>query len=97
MSRPGSYEVMGQIAGAGVHRAGVYVNGRQVARIPVAAGAFTPFKVVFPLVGGSGATIRAYGAGNQYVELPINVNGASMFSNPGGVPREPMPDEALPE
>ena len=86
MSRPGSYEVTGQIAGAGVHRAGIYVNGRPVARIPVSAGTFSPFDVVFPLVGGRGATIRAYGAGNQYVELPINLNGPSMFSNPGDMP-----------
>ena len=91
MSRPGSYEVTGQIAGAGVHRAGIYVNGRPVARIPVSAGTFTPFDVVFPLVGGRGATIRAYGAGNQYVELPINLNGrSSMFSNPGGMPLGPL-------
>jgi len=89
MSKPGSYEVSGQIAGAGVHRAGIYVNGRPVARIPVSAGTFTPFDVVFPLVGGRGATIRAYGAGNQYVELPINLNGPSMFGNPGA-PRSPL-------
>ena len=91
MSKPGSYEVTGQIAGAGVHRAGIYVNGRPVTRIPVSAGSLSPFDVVFPLVGGRNATIRAYGAGNQYVELPINLNGpASMFSNPGGMPRSPL-------
>jgi hypothetical protein len=91
MSRPGSYEVTGQIAGAGVRRAGIYVNGRPVKPIPVAAGTFSPFDVVFPLVGGRDATIRAYGAGNQYVELPINLNGpAAMYPNPSGMPRGPL-------
>ena len=90
MSRPGSYEVTGQIAGAGVHRAGIYVNGRPVQRIPISAGTLSPFDVVFPLVGGRNATIRAYGAGNQYVELPINLNGPpAMLSYPGGMPRSP--------
>ncbi len=83
ISQPGSYEVTGQIAGAGVHRAGIYVNGRPVKPIPVTAGAISPFDVVFPLTGGRDATIRAYGAGNNFVEMPIDLNGApAMDSNP---------------
>src|SRR5208282_6406158 len=81
MSQPGSYEVTGQIAGAGVHRAGIYVGGRPVKPIPVAAGALSPFDVVFPLTGGRDATIRAYGAGNNFVEMPIDLNGAPAMGN----------------
>jgi len=83
ISQPGSYEVTGQIAGAGVHRAGIYVNGRPIKPIPVTAGALSPFDVVFPLTGGRDATIRAYGTDNNFVEIPIDLNGApTMDSNP---------------
>jgi hypothetical protein len=90
-SKPGSYEVTGQIVGAGVRRAGIYVGGRPVRPIPVATGTFTPFDVIFPLTGGRNATIRAYGAGNEYVELPINVDGpAALYNNPYARPRSPL-------
>src|SRR5262249_9161210 len=49
LSKPGSYEVTGQIVGVGVRRAGIFVSGRPVRPIPVAAGTFTPFDVIFPL------------------------------------------------
>jgi len=88
VSKPGSYEVTGQIVGAGVRRAGIFVGGRPVRPIPVAAGTFTPFHVIFPLIGGRNATIRAYGAGNEYVELPINVDSpAALYNNPYTRPR----------
>ena len=88
LAKPGSYEVTGQIVGAGVRRAGIFVGGRPVKPIPVAAGTFTPFDVIFPLTGGRNATIRAYGAGNEYVELPISVDGpAAMYNNPYTRPR----------
>jgi hypothetical protein len=88
VSRPGSYEVTGQIVGAGVRRAGIFVGGRPVRPIPVAAGTFTPFDVIFPLTGGHNATIRAYGAGNEYIELPINVDSpAALYNSPYTRPR----------
>jgi len=88
LSKPGSYEVTGQIVGAGVRRAGIYVGGRPARPIPVAAGTFTSFDVVFALTGGRDATIRAYGAGNEYIELPINVDGpAALYNNPDTRPR----------
>jgi hypothetical protein len=91
LSKPGSYEVTGQIVGAGIRRAGIFVSGRPVRPIPVAAGTFTPFDVIFPLTGGRNVTIRAYGAGNQYIELPINVDSpAAMYSNPYTPPRSPL-------
>jgi len=56
--------------------------------IPVAAGTFTPFDVIFPLTGGRNATIRAYGAGNEYIELPINVDSpAARYNDPYTRPR----------
>ena len=88
LSKPGSYEVSGQIVGAGVRRAGIYVGGRPARPIPVAAGTFTSFDVVFALTGGRDATIRAYGAGSEYIELPINVDGpAALYNNPDTRPR----------
>ena len=88
LSKPGSYEVTGQIVGAGVRRAGIFVSGRPVKPIPVAAGTFTPFDVIFPLTGGRNATIRAYGAGNEYIELPINVDSpAARYNDPHTRPR----------
>ena len=88
LSKPGSYEVTGQIVGAGVRRAGIFVSGRPVKPIPVAAGTFTPFDVIFPLTGGRNATIRAYGAGNEYIELPINVDSpAARYNDPYTRPR----------
>ena len=87
-SKPGSYELTGQIVGAGVRRAGIFVSGRPVRPIPVAAGTFTPFDVIFPLTRARNATIRAYGAGNEYVELPINLDSpAAMYNNPYTRPR----------
>lgn len=63
------YQVVGQIIGK-VRRAGIYVDGRLVKRIPVSHGNLSNFSTTFSLNGGT-ATIRAFGAGNQYVESSI--------------------------
>jgi hypothetical protein len=90
VSHPGSYEITGQIVGSGVRRAGIYVNGRPVKPIPVATGSFTPFDVVFPLTGGRYATIRAYGAGRNYIEAPIDLTARGpSYINPYGAPQVP--------
>ncbi len=90
MARPGSYEVIGQITGPGVRRAGIYINGRAVAPIAVSTGVFSPFDVVFALTGGRGAAIRAYGAGSDYIELPIDLSGSTtMYNNPYARPPSP--------
>ena len=63
------YQVVGQIIGK-VRRAGIYVDGRLVKRLPVSHGSLSNFSTTFSLNGGT-ATIRAFGAGNQYVESSI--------------------------
>ena len=64
------YQVVGQIIGKGVRRAGIYVDGRLVKRLPVSHGSLSNFSTTFRMSGGT-ATIRAFGAGNQYVESSI--------------------------
>ncbi len=86
MSAPGMVEVVGQIAGPGVRRAGVYVGGRLVKSIPVSTGGYSAFDVTFPMPAGSDARIRAYGNGNDFVEASIDTvgGGAGMteYGNP---------------
>ena len=84
ISQPNSYQVIGQIAGTNVHRAGIYIDGRLVAAIPITPGSDTSFNVPFTMFG-SAASIRAYGAGNNFVETSIDLstaNGAVYGSNP---------------
>jgi hypothetical protein len=65
------YQVVGQIIGHGVRRAGIYVDGRLVKRLPVSRGAnVSNFHTTFTMNGGT-ATIRAFSSGNQYVESSI--------------------------
>jgi hypothetical protein len=73
---PRRYEVVGQISGGGVRRAGVYVDGRLVQSIPISsnAGAFG-FDTTFQMLGGE-ATIRAYGVGDNFVETSVNLGSA---------------------
>lgn len=79
---PGSYEVVGQIAGRGVRRAGIYIDGRLVKPIPVSSGAnFSSFDETFAMRGGE-ATIRVYGAGNRYVESSIDVTAGGVGALP---------------
>jgi hypothetical protein len=67
-----SYQVVGQIVGKGVRRAGIYVDGRLASRIPVGHGTVSNFSTNFMMSGGT-ATIRAFGVGNQYVESSITM------------------------
>ena len=75
MAAPGNVEVIGQIAGAGVRHAGVYVNGRLVKPIPISTGGYSAFDLTFPMPAGSDARIRAYGNGNDFVEASIDTVG----------------------
>ncbi|HEY6418891.1 MAG TPA: hypothetical protein VIX59_07810 [Candidatus Binataceae bacterium] len=84
ISAPGSYEVVGQISGAGVRRAGVYLGGRLVKTIPITLGSYSSFDVSFPMRSGAGAaTIRAYGLGSDFVEASIETadNGMTQFDS----------------
>ncbi len=89
-SQPGAYEVVGQISGAGVHRAGVYVNGRLAKPIPVTSGGYSAFDVTFAAQAGD-ATIRAYGAGNDFIEASIDMtnNGMTVYNGPPAYPPYP--------
>ncbi len=85
MSAPGNVEVIGQIAGRGVRRAGVYVNGRLAKSIPISVGGFSAFDVTFPMPSRSAASIRAYGNGNDFVEASIDPSGkgaGDTYNNP---------------
>jgi hypothetical protein len=71
---PPTYDVVGQIAGQGVTRAGIYIDGRLVKKIPVQhGGGFMSFDQRFIMNGGE-ATVRAYGVGNQFVESSVDVS-----------------------
>jgi len=71
------YQVSGQIIGRGVRRAGIYVDGRLVKRLPASSGAnLSNFHTTFMMNGGT-ATIRAFSAGNQYVESSIAMPAAA--------------------
>jgi hypothetical protein len=70
---PPSYEVVGLINGQGVTHAGIYVDGRLVKTLPIEDGDnFTNFDERF-VMNGNAATIRAYGAGNQFVESSVDL------------------------
>ena len=75
MAAPGMVEVVGQISGPGVRRAGVFVNERLVKSIPISTGGYSAFDVTFPMPAGSDARIRAYGNGNNFVEASIDTVG----------------------
>ncbi len=77
-----TYRIAGQIIGRGVHSAAIYVDGRPVKRIPVSRGAaVSNFHTTF-MMNGASATIRAFGAGNQYVESSIEIPPAVASSPP---------------
>ncbi|MGH7865523.1 MAG: hypothetical protein ACREQB_11055, partial [Candidatus Binataceae bacterium] len=69
---PGSVEVIGQINGEGIRRAGIYVDGRLVRQIPLASDRLSAFDVTFPMVGRT-ATVRAYGGGESFIETSIRI------------------------
>jgi hypothetical protein len=88
---PASYEVTGEISGKGVTRAGVYVDGRLVQRIPITRGAASNrFDTRFTSNTGS-ATIRVYGVGGQFVENSLDLTeahasvSAPMMAAPAGI------------
>jgi hypothetical protein len=94
MDQPGNFQVVGQISGAGVHRAGVYVDGRMVRSIPISPGSYSAFDVTFPLIAGKQATIRAYGVGSNYVEASVDSSddmGATVMRGPSTYPANPYP------
>lgn len=74
-SNPDAYQVVGQISGEGVKRAGIYVDGKLVKPIPISADGFTAFDVIFDLLGRD-ATIRVYGNGTNYQEASIDLSTA---------------------
>jgi hypothetical protein len=86
MSSPGTVEVIGQIAGPGVRRAGVYVNGRLAKPIAVSPTGYSAFDLTFQMPAGSDARIRAYGNGNSFVEASIDTvgggGGTTAYRNP---------------
>ena len=88
MAAPGMVEVVGQIAGPAVRRAGVFVNGRLAKAIPVSAGGYSAFDVTFPMPAGSDARIRAYGNGDNFVEASIDTvdgsGGMTQYHNAPG-------------
>jgi hypothetical protein len=81
-SRPGSYEVLGDITGR-VRMAGVYINGRMVTPIRLTPGPSSSFDVIFTRLGEQNASIRAYGLGDQFVETPLAPGGSGVttFNN----------------
>lgn len=79
---PPIYEVVGQIEGRGITRAGIYANGRLLQSIPVVNSAdYTDFRQRIMVRQGS-IVIRAYTAGNNFVEQPIDFAGDSETSLP---------------
>ncbi|HXD90984.1 MAG TPA: hypothetical protein VNU00_07980, partial [Candidatus Binataceae bacterium] len=92
---PHGYEAIGQIDGAGVTRAGIYVDGRLVHPIAVASGAdLTNFDETFTNNGGGAATVRAYGAGNQFVESSLDVTEGTASMDELGPPASAGPASA---
>jgi hypothetical protein len=84
------YEVRGTISGSGVKAAGIYVNGVMAQEIHLDGGtgySSTEFEESFEL-NGSLATIRAYGADDQFVEnqIPIGNTGAPGIPGMMGMP-----------
>lgn len=74
---PPTFELIGQILGHGVTRAGIYVGGRLVKPITVEFGEnVTNFDVKFTSNGGD-ARIRAYGIGDQFVESSVDLSTAT--------------------
>lgn len=82
-STPDTYQVVGQITGSGIYRAGIYVDGKLVKPIPLTA-AYTSFDVAFTKLGKR-ASIRVYDRHNNFVESQIDTNtgaGQVFGSNP---------------
>src|SRR5579875_1180265 len=77
------YAVAGQIAGADITRAGIYVDHRMVRQIPVLAGAgyhISNFATNFELRGNQ-ASVRVYTRGGRYQETVLNNTGQTYGAN----------------
>lgn len=74
-SQPNTYRVVGQIAGSGIYRAGIYVKGRMVRRIPLTPGGYSSFDTTFRTVGRE-ASVRVYDRHNNYVQSSIDISSA---------------------
>jgi len=86
---PPTYDVVGQISGSGVTRAGIYVDGRLVKQIPIEdGGSFTSFDQRFPM-NGVAATIRAYGVGDQFVESSLDLSSGTGVAMAPEMPMAP--------
>lgn len=75
-SKPNTYQVLGQISGAGIQRAGIYVDARLVKRIPVTPGQYASFDAVFTMLGRQ-AEVRVFDRHNNYVASPFEVTSTS--------------------
>ena len=84
---PPTYEIVGQITGRGITRAGIYLEGRLLQPIPIIPSAnSTSFNQRIVAQSGS-TTIRAYTIGDQFIEQPVDMFDAedpSMLSDAGG-------------
>jgi hypothetical protein len=85
LTSPGYIEVIGQITGEGIRRAGIYVDGRLATRIPLASDRVSAFDVTFPMLGRN-ATVRAYGNGESFVETSIQIPADSGMAMRGAPP-----------
>ncbi|MBV8775117.1 MAG: hypothetical protein JO166_22700, partial [Deltaproteobacteria bacterium] len=76
-NQPPTYAIFGQIVGDGITRAGVYLKGRLIKRIPIVKGSkLTSFDQQIIARAGP-TTIRAYSVGNSFVEQPVDLYDAA--------------------
>jgi hypothetical protein len=73
-----TYHVMGSISGKGITRAGIYIDGKLAKELDIDLDDVLStdlFDESFQM-NGREATIRVYGARNQYVETSLRISGA---------------------
>ncbi len=81
------YQISGQISGKGVERAAIFVDGQMAEEIPldvVDGFGHRLFNLTFAMRGRQ-ATIRVYGAGDQYVENSIQMP-VAVIPGPAAIP-----------
>ncbi|MBV8450656.1 MAG: hypothetical protein JOZ29_00080 [Deltaproteobacteria bacterium] len=96
---PPTYEIVGEISGRGITRAGIYLDGRMLQPISITDSAnYTDFDQWIVAPGGA-MTIRAYSVGNQYIEQAVDLSGADDTSElteyRGGALVTPMPGAGI--
>jgi hypothetical protein len=80
-STPPTFEIVGQIVGHGITRAGIYLGGRLARPITVEFGDdATSFDEKFT-ANGDEARIRAYGVGDQFVESSVDLSTATAVAS----------------